>query len=227
MESPLVGKSTPVEIAGQTFPSIGDFKDHLKKLLNDLPQGSTLGDPHHTFLCHLIRRHPNAAEKIGMGIKNFKVLTNTNYGGKNRCFYLFRIDGTFTDFSSQKCAAPLTPWQEYYDALRSVVMDQLMQVRDQAFGLNEEILCPVKRTLMTRSASYVDHVHPDTFTALVERFNDEEWIHEEIPPQTEGRDLKCGRKLVDKGLEDRWRFFHSTHAKLRVISKEAHREVMV
>jgi uncharacterized protein DUF3223 len=222
-----VGRSTPVEVAGWTFSSIGDFRSHLKKLLNELPQGVVLGEPHHTFLCHMVRRHPSAADKIGTGIKHFKVLTNANYGGKNRCFYLFRIDGTFTDFSYQKCVTPPTPWQEYYDALRSAVMDQIMEARDQAFGSGDEILCPIRNTPMTRSASHVDHIHPDTFAALVERFNDEEWLHEEAPPMTEGGDLKCGRKLVDKGLEERWRFFHRAHAKLRVISKEAHREVTV
>lgn len=222
-----MGKVKPIEIAGQTFPSTGDFKIYLQKLLNDLPQGVVLGEPHHTFLCHIVRRHPSAADKIGAGIKHFKVLTNANYGGRNQCFYLFRVDGTFTDFSYQKCVRPPTPWQEYYDALHSTIMDRIMEVREEAFGSNEEILCPIRKTSMTRSVCHVDHVHPDTFVALVERFNDEEWIHEETAPATEGSDLKCGRKLVDKGLEERWRFFHRTHAKLRVISKEAHREVTV
>lgn len=222
-----MGRSKPVEIAGQTFPSVGDFKLHLQKLLNEIPQGKVIEEPTHTFLCHLVRRHPRSSEKIGLGIKHFKVLTNADYGGKTQCFYLFRTDGTFTDFSYQKCVRPATPWQEYCHSLRTAVMDQIMAAREGAFGSNEEILCPIRKTLMTRSVSHVDHVHPDTFASLVERFNDEEWIHEEFPPATEGGDLRCGRKLVDRGLEERWRFFHRTHARLRVISREAHREVTV
>jgi len=81
--------------------------------------------------------------------------------------------------------------------------------------------------MMTRSVSYIDHTEPDTFLALADRFNDEEWIHEANPPVTEGNDLTCGRQLEDKGLEERWRYFHKMNAKLRVISKEAHREVTV
>jgi hypothetical protein len=219
-----MGRGKPVTIDGMVFPTSGAFKIYVQKLLTDLPQGVVIEEPYRSLLCQLVKRHPEAAEKIGLGIKEFKVLTNTNYGGKNRCFYLFRVDGTHTDFSYQKCVATPSLWQEYTDALRAAVMDQLVATREAAFGPSDEILCPLKKTMMTRSVSYVDHVVPDTFAALVERFNDEEWIHEENPPQTEGGDNSCGRRLADKGLEERWRYFHKMNAKLRVISKEAHRE---
>lgn len=222
-----MGRGKPVTINGLTFPSVGDFKLHVQKVLGEQVQGSVISNPTHVFLCHLVRRHPEAADKIGIGIQYFKVLTNTNYGGKNRCFYLFRIDGTHTDFSYQKCVSTPSHWQEYVDALRSTVMDQLVAAREAAFGTNEEILCPIKKIMMNRSVSHSDHVAPDTFTAIVERFNDEEWIHEENPPATEGGDLTCGRRLQDKGIEERWKYFHQVNARIRIISKEAHREVTV
>ncbi len=222
-----MGRGKSVTIGSQTFQTMEEFKVYVRKLLYDLEQGAVVQEPHHSFLYQLVLRHKEAAEKIGSGIKHFKVLTNTNYGGKNRCFYLFRVDGTHTDFSYQKCIATPTPWQEYNDALRTAVVDQVMAARELAFGRSEEILCPIKNIMMTRSACHVDHVAPDTFSSLVERFNDEEWIHEQIPPSTGGGDNACGRRLMDKGLEERWRYFHRLHAKLRVISKEAHREVTV
>lgn len=222
-----MGRGKSVSINGQNFATTAEFKTHIQKLLAEIPQGVIIEEPHHSFLCHLVRRHKEAADKIGTGIKYFKVLTNTNYGGKNRCFYLFRKDGTQTDFSYQKCVSMPTPWEEYLDALRATVMDHLVAAREMAFGDNEEILCPVRKVMMTRSVSYTDHTEPDTFLALVDRFNEEEWIHEVNPPLTEGNDLTCGRNLEDKGLEERWRYFHKMNAKLRVISKEAHREVTV
>lgn len=222
-----MGRGKPVTVGGMSFDTTGAFKDYVQKLLTDLPQGVIIEEPFHSFLCEFVQRHHEAADKVGSGIKYFKVLTNTNYGGKNRCFYLFRTDGTHTDFSYQKCVRTPTPWQEYTDALRSSVMDQIIEARERAFGLNDEILCPIKKAMMTRSASHTDHIAPDTFAALMERFNDEEWIHEENPPSTQGGDNACGRRLMDKGLEERWRYFHKANAKLRVISKEAHREVTV
>lgn len=222
-----MGRGQTVTIDGMAFPTIGSFKVYVQKLLVDLPQGVVIEEPYHAFLCQLVKRHHEAADKIGSGIKYFKVLTNTNYGGKNRCFYLFRTDGTHTDFSYQKCMSTLTPWEEYIDALRSVVMDQIMAAREAVFGSQDEILCPIKHIMITRSVTYIDHTAPDTFAAIVERFHDEEWIHEANPPLTEGGDNSCGRRLVDKGLEERWKYFHQVNAKLRVISKEAHREVTV
>jgi len=219
-----MGRGKPVVIDGMAFDTNAAFKVYVQGILADLPQGVVIEEPQHSFLCQLVRRHSEAADKIGLGIKHFKVLTNTNYGGKNRCFYLFRTDGTHTDFSYQKCIATPTPWQEYLDALRSTIMDQLVAEREKAFGAGEEILCPIKKIMVTRSVTYIDHTIPDTFAALVERFNDEEWIHEETPPQTGGGDHSCGRRLVDKGLEERWKYYHKVNAKLRVISKEAHRE---
>lgn len=219
-----MGRGKTVTIDGMAFPTIGAFKAYVQKLLMDLPQGVVIEEPYHAFICQLVKRHPEAADKIGSGIKHFKVLTNTNYGGKNRCFYLFRTDGTHTDFSYQKCVSTPTPWEEYTDALRAVVMDQIIEAREAAFGPNEEILCPIKNTMMNRSVSHIDHTAPDTFAALMDRFHDEEWIHEENPPLTEAGDNACGRRLVDKGIEERWKYFHKMNAKLRVISKEAHRE---
>lgn len=222
-----MGRGKPVTVDGMTFQTTGEFKAYVQKLLVDLEQGVVVKEPFHSFLCQLVLRHPEAADKIGMGIKHFKVLTNTNYGGKNRCFYLFRVDGTHTDFSYQKCVSTPTPWQEYIDALRSTVMDHFVQTREDMFGQNEEILCPIKNIMITRSVSYCDHVAPYTFSALVDRFNDEEWIHEQNPPMTEGGDRTCGRRLQDKGTEERWRYFHVMNAKLRIISKEAHREAVI
>jgi hypothetical protein len=222
-----MGRGKSVTVDGMTFPTMGELKAYIQKLLSDLEQGVVVPEPFHSFLCCLVKRHRESADKIGVGIKHFKVLTNTNYGGKNRCFYLFRTDGTFTDFSYQKCVATPSPWHEYMDALRTAVMDQIIAAREAAFGRSEEILCPIKKILMTRSVCHVDHESPDTFAALVERFNDEEWIHEEIPPSTGGGDNACGRRLMDSGLEERWKYFHKANAKLRVISREAHREVTV
>lgn len=219
-----MGRGKPVEIAGHTFTTLGEFKKYVGKLLDDLPLGGVVPEPHHSFLLQLVQRHARASDKIGAGIAHFKVLTNTFYGGSTRCFHLFRVDGTHSDFSYVKCISTPTPWEEFTDALRSAVMDQIIAVREAAFGSSEVILCPIKNISMSRNVTHLDHVAPYTFEALVKQFMDEEWLHEENPPATVGGDNKIGRRLADKEMEDRWRYFHATHAKLRVISKEAHME---
>lgn len=219
-----MGRGKPVEIAGLSFPTHAAFKDHVKKMLEDIPLGDVIREPEHSFLIQFVHRHKTAAEKIGAGIDHFKALTNTNYGGRTKCFYLFRKDGTQTDFSYQKCLPTPTLWEEFVDALSGSVMDLMIQSREQAFGNKNEILCPVKNIPMVRSVSYIDHAAPYTFDVLVEKFVDEEWLHEENPPAVEGANSLTGRRLADKEMEKRWRYFYSTHATLLVISKEAHIE---
>lgn len=212
-------------MAGQMWKSSGEFKMHVKQLLDELAVGQIVPEPHHTFLLHLVNRHPRAAEKIGGGIRYFKVLTNTNYGGRNRCFYIFREDGTHTEFSYVKCVRSPTPWEEFVDAMRAAVVDQVVRAREAAFGSKEEILCPIRKTQMSRSVSHCDHTAPYTFAVLVKEFMEDEWLDEKFPPETEGGDLVHGRRLADKELEARWQAFHQSKAVLRVISKEAHLEL--
>jgi hypothetical protein len=222
-----VGRGKSVEIAGLAFPTHAAFKDHVKKMLEALPLGQIVGEPQHSFLVEFVKRHPQAAEKIGVGIDHFKTLTNKNYGGLTKCFYVFRKDGTHSDFSYQKCIATPTPWEEFIDALRGAVMDQIIAAREKAFGANEEILCPLKNILFNRSVSHIDHMPPHTFTALVEEFMNEEWLQEENPPATDPGNNVIGRRLVDKEMEARWVYFHASRAQFRLISKEAHLETVV
>lgn len=222
-----MGRGKTVEIEGKSFPTQGAFKLYVKELLESLPFDEAIQDPEHSFLVQLLKRHPNAADKIGVGIDYFKVMTNAHYGGKTKSFHVFRLDGTYADFSYHNCLSDLSPWEQFRDALRAAVMDQMTALREQVFGQSQEILCPVKKIMITRNVSHYDHVPPDTFDMLIEEFMDEEWIQKENPPATDQGNWVIGRRLVDKEMEERWRYFHASRAKIRIISKEAHIEAAV
>ena len=51
-------------------------------------------------LTALVARHPEADEKIGVGIESFSVRT-ADYG--TRCFWINRTDGTTEKFSFKAC----------------------------------------------------------------------------------------------------------------------------
>jgi hypothetical protein len=93
-------RSKPLTIGGQHFQTQKAANLFLQELLNGQPLKVAIPEPHHSFLCALISRHPRAAEKIGGGIDHFTVEPAT-YG--TRCCYLTRVDGTRTDFSFFKC----------------------------------------------------------------------------------------------------------------------------
>src|SRR4051812_17026359 len=72
----------------------------VKELLNSQPLKEAIPEPHHSFLCALVSRHPSAIEKVGAGVHHFSVEFAAH---GTRCFYLTRVDGTRTDFSYFKC----------------------------------------------------------------------------------------------------------------------------
>ena len=90
----------PLTIGKTAFETRGAVNLFIRELLNSQPLKVVIPEPHHSFLCALVSRHPNAATKIGAGISHFTV-EHAAHG--TICFYLTRVDGTKTDFSSGKC----------------------------------------------------------------------------------------------------------------------------
>ena len=93
-------RSKPLTIGEKHFETQNAANCFIGELLNSQPLKVTIPDPHHSFLCALISRHPRAVEKIGGGIGHFTI-EHAQHG--TRCFYLTRVDGTRTDFSYFKC----------------------------------------------------------------------------------------------------------------------------
>ena len=90
----------PLTIGEESFRTPRAAELFIQRLRNRQSLEIPIPEPHHSFLCALVARHPHAAEKAGPGIRYFTV-ERAVYG--TRCFYLTRLDGTKTDFSYIKC----------------------------------------------------------------------------------------------------------------------------
>ena len=90
----------PLIVGDKHFRTQAEAKAVIKELLNSQPLKVVIPEPHHSFFCALLALHPRATEKIGAAIQHFTV-EHALYG--TRCFYLTRLDGTKTDFSTGKC----------------------------------------------------------------------------------------------------------------------------
>ena len=90
----------PLNIGEQCFHTLKAAELFIQRLRNSQPLMTPIPEPHHSFLCALVARHPNAPDKAGCGIQHFTV-EHAMHG--TRCFYLTRYDGTKTDFSYFKC----------------------------------------------------------------------------------------------------------------------------
>lgn len=194
-------------------------KEEIQKRLHAAELEKPLGD--FDFWMALLERHPSAPEKIGCGIVSFKVTLNKY---RQRCLYAIRWDDTPVDFSYLKCLRPPTPKELFTKALRHAVEPQVIAFREAVFNGSSTIICPITKKPVTRDQVNVDHDLPYRFETLVEKF----MIDEKVDPKTAvapSENGELGRHLSDPELEARWRGFHKTHARLRVISAEAHRNL--
>lgn len=88
-------------VSGETFSTKKALEEKLKTMLHAAALGVELSEPEHSFLLCVLFRHPEAVQKIGTGVRAFRV-TTTKY--KNRCFEAIRMDGTTKEFSYVSCA---------------------------------------------------------------------------------------------------------------------------
>lgn len=95
-----MARSKPLTIGNNHFATQTEAEDFIKQLLNGQSLKTVIPEPYHSFLCALVALHPRATEKIGAGVKHFTV-EHALHG--TRCFYITRVDGTKTDFSTGKC----------------------------------------------------------------------------------------------------------------------------
>lgn len=95
-----MGRAKEVSIGKHVFPRQVDALAHFKAILGryDLWETVSTDDAHD--LSELLRRHKDFADKVGTGIRSFKVIKDEY---KGRCFGIERKDGTTVDFSYIRC----------------------------------------------------------------------------------------------------------------------------
>ena len=95
-----MGRSIPVDLGVVTFNSKTAARDFFQAMLHRYAVGDRVSSEDQTPLSELLKRHPDAPQKIGVGIDHFEVLS-ADFA--TQCFHVFRTDGTFEDFSFHTC----------------------------------------------------------------------------------------------------------------------------
>lgn len=165
----------------------------------------------------LIERHPDADQKIGCGIAQFKIGAGA-YGGK--CFHLVRVDGSSTDFSYRKCVqGEPSRWVKVLQAARTAVADDIRCWRKEYFAKHPN---PDGRRI---GEFDLDHVAPHTFVNIVRLWLDQQ-NGEEPKVRVAGDNETLLRFEQNETAED-FRVFHRTYVvhydSLRLIEREKHR----
>jgi hypothetical protein len=209
------------EVADERFRTKKELADRARSILYRHGFGVPIPEPDFTFLCGLLRRHPQSAAKVGPGVAAMTVEPNPVYPS-SRGFWLTRTDGTRADFSYLECIRATGQKAKVRSACRAAVADQVVEFRRSHFrehaGPDGRVECPILGVRVSVCESHVDHRPPLTFERLLADFLAAEGIDaEEVGTTSEG-DGEIGDRLADGDLERRWREFHRRHADLRVAS---------
>ena len=94
-----MGKAKPQTIGSRTFDTKGTAIEFIQGILYRYDLRVPITGDDHDCVMDLLRKHPKAAEKIGVGVKHFTIEPAE---GGTRCFYITRVDGSRDDFSFLK-----------------------------------------------------------------------------------------------------------------------------
>lgn len=216
-----------VVIGGVAFASKEAAQKYTSSLLRSYTLGQIVTPEHFSFLHALLRdRHPQAAQKIGAGVRLMSVRREP--GGRGNCFWLERVDGTVTDWGTTECFKPkttpiaITQAADFREACRVAVVDQVLAHKQGWFALLPGARCSRSGVPMTYNT--VEIHHDPSFADLVDRFVAETRLDLARVVLLGHGDGESALRIADDALRAQWQAFHRQHAKMYVLDKAAHRE---
>lgn len=202
-------------IDGETFATDKTLHEKCSAILH---RGSQPTADEERFLAVLLARHPDADQKIGVGLRRIYI-GDGPYG--TPALWLERIDGTSTDWSFKTCIKPTTHAAKVNRAFRVLVDDHVIEFRHQAFARAVTIPCAITGEPVAKLGSHVDHRPPDTFQSLMGRFLAQRSLKIENIEVLPGRDGDVADRLIDAAIGEAWIVFHRAHAVLQITSARA------
>jgi hypothetical protein len=216
-----MGKSIPVTLGRFTFPSkqaaIAALREIRDRYQDGLP---ILEDDAVDILLGVVAAHPQAKEKVGVGICGFFVAKAPDFS--THCFYLRRIDGKEAEFSWKEAITPTRPIDRLRMACRNAIEDQKIAFKDAKWPSSDTHprVCPITGKAFSRSEAHVDHQPPKTLKSLVAAWLAVENLAVDDIPIDHIGDLRCVDTFAESDQRESWRTYHGDHAQLRLISAE-------
>ncbi|CAN5631890.1 hypothetical protein BH24ACI2_BH24ACI2_02970 [soil metagenome] len=147
-----------IEIGNKIFRYKKDALLHFKNILNSYDFGESLNSKDFNDVYELLKRHPRAKEKIGVGIKGFKI-GKVQYHTK--CFEFIRTDATTGYFGYVKCiSGDRNAITEFSRACRKAIQEDLRNVKIEYFkkySKKGRVKCQETGELLLYEELNVDH----------------------------------------------------------------------
>jgi pantothenate kinase len=206
-------------ILTETFSSKDALRGKVKAILEKYSLGEHLNSYDSEFMMAVFEMHPRFEIKKGSGIISVYV----GRGAYNsKCFYLKRTDNSVIDISFRECFNSSTKRAKFMSACRTAVFGQIAAFRNQAFKDSKFIKCPFSGEMLTKENCHIDHVSPNTFSAIVDSFLLRYDLKiETIKVNSKSNALSFSDFFEDQRIIDLFAAHHKANAVLRVVSKNA------
>jgi hypothetical protein len=210
-------------VGGQIFRTQDALKEKARALLRDYDAEQFVAAKDWFFLAQLVRRHPDANQKIGAGIAHFQRRENKREEWAYAPgFWIIRVDGSEEAFSIYDCLRenPPSPEKRFLDKVmsccRASISETVFEFKNRHFGGRTMARCEVSNVLMSFSEASVDHFGEWPFIRIVDEWlmtvSDSFWS---LPVG----DDDLGVSFTNPAASADFRRFHDDHATLMVIHK--------
>jgi len=203
----------PITINGKYFKTQRDAIDYTRSTLiaHELTGCLTSDNKDWEYFTDLIKRHPDATEKIGTGLKSLHVRRSV-YGHIE--LHIERFDGTSIDISWQTCVKSKgqTTIQNLKAAMRYAVKGQILKFREtHVDGVSVCTIC----SGVIKDDVHIHHAPPQSFDALVNAFILEISNHPTtFDDDTQTYQARFHKK--DRLYEIEWQEYHAKYAILEL-----------
>jgi len=207
-----------IEIGEREFATKKDALNHFKTILNSYEFGQNLNKDDLKDILDLLESHPNAKEKIGVGIEYVRI-AKVQYNTKS--FELVRTDGSTEFFSyTKRINAPKTDFTKLREACRQAIQEDLRNVKlayFDRFSKKGQVKCQESGDLAKYEELNVDHRQPNTFSVIVDRFVE---LNKLDLKKIKYLQIDGGpNELADENLKEEFRQYHRDKANLRIVKK--------
>lgn len=209
----------PLNIGENKFSSKKDALEFYRTILNSYDKDEKLNSTDFDNVFALLEIHPQKTEKIGCGIKYFRVgLAKFN----TKSFELVRTDGTTEFFSfTKRINKPKDAFSKFREACRQSIQTDLRNVKQRYFedySKNGKAKCQETGEILSYEDLNADHRQPNTFSVIVDRFIEVKRIDIN---KMEYLQISGGpNEIANEKLKAEFREYHKEKANLRIVKKE-------
>ena len=176
------------------------------------------------FLISIFRNHPNWNKKQGIGIERIETKTNPTW--KNKCFWIYRLDGTNTDISFKECISSTPINTKLKLACRNAISTIILEERE-VYKSKLPFICPIcGKLISTEKDFHIDH-YDLTFDEVFNNWLITQNINILIQYlNDESQDGISETKFTNQDIIDNFVKFHNDNTHLRAVHVSANLSIL-